>query len=99
MKKLTDKQKIKLYEKQLAKITSLTIFCHASQRISSQFLDPSEFKNSDLHTIVNKFQKIMKYLEDDFRKIAKTCGLDDKEIEKLSDELVEKFKKSPSFPM
>lgn len=98
MKKLTDKQKIKSYEKRLAKITSLTIFCFASQKVASQFLDPNEFKNSDLHSIVNSFQRIMNSLEDDFRKIANVCGVEDKEIEKISDELIDKFKKSSNFP-
>ena len=98
MKKLTNIQKIKLYEKQLAKITSLTVFFYASQKVSSQFLDPNEYKNSDLHTIVNGFQSIMHYLEDDFKKIAKACGLEDKEIEKLSEQFIDKFKDNPKYP-
>lgn len=98
MKKITDKQKIKSYEKQLAKIASLTIFCYASQKVSSQFIEPNEFVNSNLHTIVKSFQSIMHYLEDDFRKIAKACGVDDTEIEKLSEQLIDKFKDNPKYP-
>lgn len=98
MKKLTDKQKIKSYEKQLDKITSLAIFYYTSQKVSSQFFEPNEFKNSDLHTIVTSFQSIMKYLEEDFKKIAIACGLDDKEIEKISERLLDKFKDDPKYP-
>lgn len=99
MKKLTDKQKIKSYQKQLAKITSLTIFFYASQKVSTQFLDPSKYKDSDLHTIVTGFQKIMNYLGDDFRRIANLCGIKDKEIDEICDDLMEKFKKSTNYPI
>ena len=98
MKKLTAKQKLELYQKRLAKISSLAIFCYASQKVSIEFLDPSDFKNTDLHYIVNSFQKIMAHCEDDFRKIALATGIDEKEIEEICNELIEKFKKNPSFP-
>ena len=63
-KKLTDKQKIKLYQKQLAKITTLAVFCYASQKGAAEILKPDAYTNSDLHTIVSGFQQIMNALGD-----------------------------------
>jgi len=98
VKKLTSKQKLELYQKRMAKLASLAIFCYASQKVSTQFLDPGDFRNSDLHHIVTSFQKIMEHNGDDFKKIALTTGMDEKEIEKISKEMIEKFKENPSFP-
>lgn len=98
MKKLTAKQELKLYQEKLAKLASLAIFCYASQKVSTQFLVPTDFKNSDLHSIVTNFHSIMEYIQDDFKKIAKVAGIDENEIEKISKELIEKFKMNPRFP-
>ena len=99
MKKLTIKQELELYQKKVAKLASLAIFCYASQKVATEFLDPSEYKNSDLHSIVTSFQGIMDLIQNDFKKIAKAAGADENEIEKMSLELIEKFKKNPSFPV
>lgn len=98
MKKLTTKQKLDIFQKRIAKITSLAIFCYASQKVTTQFLDPTDYKNSDLHSIVTSFQSIMEYILDDFKKIAISTGIDENEIEKISLEFIEKFKKNPNFP-
>jgi len=69
------------------------------KKVASQILHPNNFKNSDLHDIVTNFQKIIDSFGDDFRRIALTCGIEDSEIDKISNQFIEKFKKNSNYPL